>query len=105
MYKTGLFYRKNVNLFRHKNEWHNYDTIQNIRQEENWGCWNEIFKTNGRIYTLGQKKSTDIREQLGIVNINDKLKQYEINWRERIQRIDNRLLKKNKITNLKGGEI
>ena len=23
-----------------------------IRQEENWSCWHEIFKTNGRISTL-----------------------------------------------------
>ena len=54
-----------------------------------------FFKTNGRIYTLGQKRSTDIREQLGIFNINDKLTQYKINWRKHIQRMDdNRLLKK-----------
>ena len=35
---------------------------------------------------LWVKKSTDIREQLGIFNINDKLTQYEINWREHIQK-------------------
>ena len=47
-------------------------------------------------YTLWDKKrSSDIREQLGIFNINDKLTQYKINWREHIQRMDdNRLLKK-----------
>ena len=36
----------------------------------------ESFKTNDRIYTLGQKRSSDIREQLGIFNIDDKLTQY-----------------------------
>ena len=43
---------------------------------------------------LGKKKSrTDIREQLGIFNINDKLTKYKINRREHIQRMDdNRLL-------------
>jgi hypothetical protein len=47
-------------------------------------------------YTLrDKKKSTDIREQLDIYNINDKLTQYKINWREHIQRMyDNRLPKK-----------
>ena len=47
-------------------------------------------------YTLWDKKrSSDIREQLGIFNINDKLTQYKINWREHIQRMDgNRLQKK-----------
>ena len=47
-------------------------------------------------YTLWDKiGSCDIREQLGIFNINDKLTQYKINWREHIQRIDdNRLPKK-----------
>ena len=47
-------------------------------------------------YTLWDKKrSSNIREQLGIFNINDKLTQYKINWREHIQRIDdNRLPKK-----------
>ena len=40
-------------------------------------------------YTLWNKKrSSDIREQLGTFNINDKLTQYKINWRERIQRMD-----------------
>ena len=54
------------------------------------------FKASVRIYTLGQKKRTsDIRVQLGIFNINDKLTEYKINWREHIQRMDdNRLLKK-----------
>ena len=47
------------------------------------------------------KKSSDIR-----VNINDKLTQYKINWREHIQRMDdNRLPKKIQITNLKGEDI
>ena len=33
-------------------------------------------------YTLLEKKrSSDIREQLGIFNVNDKLTQYRINWR------------------------
>ena len=47
-------------------------------------------------YILWNKKiSCDIREQFGIFNINDKLMQYKINWREHIQRIDdNRLAKK-----------
>ena len=47
-------------------------------------------------YTLwDQKRSSDIREQLSIFNINDKLTQYKINWREHIQRMnDNRLPKK-----------
>ena len=43
---------------------------------------------------------------LDIFNINDKLTQYTINWREHIQRMDdNRLPKKIKLTNLKGEEI
>jgi len=47
-------------------------------------------------YTLWDKKrSTNIREHLGIFNINGKLLQYKINWREHIQRMDdNRLPKK-----------
>ena len=45
---------------------------------------------------FGTKESSDIREQLGIFNFNDKLTQYKINWREHIQRMnDNRLPKKN----------
>ena len=50
-------------------------------------------------YTLlDKKRSSDIREQLGIFNINDKLTQYKINWRERIQRMNgNRLHKKFKL--------
>ena len=57
------------------------------------GELNEIFKINDRIYTLGQKRSSYIRELLDIFNINDKLTQYKINWREHKQRIDdNRLL-------------
>ena len=47
-------------------------------------------------YKLWDKKRTsDIREQLGIFNINDNLTQHKINWRERIQRMDdNRLPRK-----------
>ena len=47
-------------------------------------------------YSLWDKKrSSYIREQLGIFNINDKLTQYKINWREHLQRMDdNRLPKK-----------
>ena len=56
-----------------------------------------IFKTNGWIYTLGQKKSTGIREQLGIFNINNKLTQYKINWREHIQRMDDNRRPKRKL--------
>jgi hypothetical protein len=45
---------------------------------------------------LDKKRSSDIREQLGIFNINNKLTQYKINWRENIQRMDdNRLPQKN----------
>ena len=45
---------------------------------------------------LGKKKrSSDIREQSGIFNFNDKLTQYKIDWRELIQRMDdNRLPQK-----------
>ena len=32
-----------------------------------------FFKTNGRLYTFVKKISSDIREQLGIFNNNDKL--------------------------------
>ena len=46
-----------------------------------------IFETIGTVYTLGQKISSDIREQMGIFNINNKLMQYKINWREHIQRM------------------
>ena len=47
-------------------------------------------------YTLwDRKRSTDIREQLDILNINEKLTQYKINWREHVQTMDeNRLPKK-----------
>ena len=47
-------------------------------------------------YTLlDKKRSSDIREKLGIFKINDKLTQYKISWREHIQRMnDNRLPKK-----------
>ena len=54
--------------------------------------------TNARIYTLGQKSSIDIKEQLCVFNINDKLTLYKINWRELMQKIcDNRLPKKIKL--------
>ena len=53
--------------------------------------------TNGRIYTFGQKRSSDIREQLSIFNINGKLTQYKINWREHIQRIDDNRLPQKKL--------
>ena len=44
---------------------------------------------------MGEKISSEIREHLDIFNINDKLTQYKINWREHTQRMDdNRLLKK-----------
>ena len=48
-------------------------------------------------YTLLDKKkrSSDIIEQLGIFNINVKLTQYKINWREHIQRMDDNRLPKN----------
>ena len=51
------------------------------------------------VYTLWDKKiCSDIREEFGIFNNNDKLTQYKINWREYIQRMDdNRLPKKKKI--------
>ena len=49
-------------------------------------------------YTLlDKKRSSDIREQLGIFNINDKLPQYKINWREHIQRMDDNRLPKKKL--------
>ena len=49
-------------------------------------------------YTLWDKKrSADIREQLVIFNINDKLTQYKINWRGHIQRMEHERLPKKKI--------
>ena len=56
------------------------------------------------IFKSINKRSSGIREQLGIFNINDKLTQYKINWREHIQRMDDKRLTK-KITNLQGEEI
>ena len=47
-------------------------------------------------YTLLNKKSSEIREQVGIFNINDKL----THWREHIQRMDDNRLPK-KIVNYK----
>ena len=43
---------------------------------------------------MDKKRSSDIREQLGIFNINDKLTQYEINWREHVQIMDDNRLPK-----------
>ena len=50
-------------------------------------------------YTLwDRKRSSNIRGQLGIFNINDQLTQHKINWREHIQRMDdNRIPKKFKL--------
>ena len=46
--------------------------------------------------TLKQKRTSHIREQLGIFNIIDKLTQYKINCRKHIKRMDdNRLHKQN----------
>ena len=46
-------------------------------------------------YTLlDEKRSSDIRKELGIFNSNDKLMQYKINWTERIQTMDNNRLPK-----------
>ena len=51
-------------------------------------------------------RSSDISEQLGIFNTNDKLTQYKIYWREHIQILDDdRLPQKNLIVNLNGEEI
>ena len=44
-----------------------------------------------------KKSITGIREQLCIFNINDKLTQYKINWREHIQRMDDNRIKKNEL--------
>ena len=52
---------------------------------------------------MGQKISSKIREQLGIFNTKEKLTQYKINWREHIQRMNEKTTKK--ITNLKEEEI
>ena len=43
-------------------------------------------------FTLRQKRSSDIREQLGLFNVNDKLTQYKINWSEHIQKMDDNRL-------------
>ena len=46
-------------------------------------------------YTLlDKKRSSDMREQLDIFNINDKLTQYKINRREHMQRMDDNRLPK-----------
>ena len=48
-----------------------------------------IFLIPTAEYTLMDKKrSSDIREQLGIFNFNDKLTQYKINQRKHIQKMD-----------------
>ena len=44
-----------------------------------------FIKTN--IYSKYERRS-DIREQLDIFEINDKLTQYKINWGEHIKRMD-----------------
>ena len=56
---------------------------------ENWSLKREIEAAEIRFlrpvagYTFGDKKrNTDIRKQLGIFNITNKLTQYKINWRE-----------------------
>ena len=47
---------------------------------------------------MGQKKrSSDIKEQLGIFNINDKLTQYKINSREHTQTMDDNILPPKKL--------
>ena len=53
---------------------------------------------------LDKKRSSDTRGQLGIFNINDKLTQYKINWRELIQRMDDNRLPPKKL-NYKPEEI
>jgi hypothetical protein len=46
-------------------------------------------------YTLlDKKRNSDIRKQLYIFNINDKLTQYKINWREHIQRMNDNIIPK-----------
>ena len=51
-----------------------------------------ILRPTAGYTLLDIKRSSDIREQLGIFNINDKLTQYKINWREHIQRMDDKNL-------------
>jgi hypothetical protein len=49
-------------------------------------------------YTLlDKKRSSDIREQLSIFNVNEKLTLYKINLTEHIQRMDDNRLPKQKI--------
>ena len=56
------------------------------------------FEEQWQEIPFGQKRSSDIREQLSTFNINDKLTQCNINLREHIQRMDdNRLPKKIKL--------
>ena len=43
------------------------------------------------------EKNSDIREQLGIFNINDKLTQHKINWKAPTQRMDDNRLPKIKL--------
>jgi hypothetical protein len=50
-----------------------------------------------------QLDNTDLREQLGIFNINDKLTLYKINWRDHIQRMDDNRLPKNNLNYILGG--
>jgi len=51
-----------------------------------------IITNIGYHITIEVERSSDIREQLGVINITDKLTQYKINWRE---------LSKNKVLNYK----
>ena len=48
-------------------------------------------------YTPCGKKEVATYEKLEIFNINNKLTQYKINWREHIQRVDDNRLPKKKI--------
>ena len=45
---------------------------------------------------MGEKRSSDISEQLSIININEKLTPYKLNWREHILRMDGNRLPKAK---------
>ena len=56
-----------------------------------------FLRTTAGYTLLGKKRSSDIRKQLGVFNINDKLTQYKMNWREHIQRMDDNRLHKKKI--------
>ena len=51
------------------------------------GLTNEFLRPMAGYTLWNKKRSSDIKEQMSIFNINDKLMQYKINWREHIQRI------------------